>query len=489
MPAAPVQAFLSEVENQLGESCLKTDPDLIATHLVDWRGRYQGRAPAVLFPNSTQQVAQIVQLAVKHRVGLVPQGGNTGLTGASVPDNSGDQVVLSLTKMQAIRAVDPANKTMTLEAGVTLAKAQEVADGLGLLFPLTLPSRGSATIGGNLATNCGGTAVLRYGNARALCLGLEVVTASGEVWSGLRGLRKDNTGYDLRDLFVGSEGTLGIITAAVLALSPKPAALMTALAKVPSVESVVGLLGLAQSKAAAQLTGFEFMTASALGLVSQYFPALAQPIQGMGSADLVLLEISSPTGETEAVSLLEAILSEAFELGLVEDALVAQSIQQAQTFWDIRDHITLASSEDGHQIKHDIGLPISCIPDFMSSMQEELNELLPGIRIINFGHLGDGNLHYNLACPVQLEVWSDRNQRHQACVQFMQGLEEEAHQRVHNRVVSLGGSISAEHGLGVMRRDEAARYKGPVETGLMRSIKTALDPLNILNPGKVVLVS
>jgi FAD/FMN-containing dehydrogenase len=378
---------------------------------------------------------------------------------------------------------------MTLEAGVTLAKAQEAADGLGLLFPLTLPSRGSATIGGNLATNCGGTAVLRYGNARALCLGLEVVTASGEVWSGLRGLRKDNTGYDLRDLFVGSEGTLGIITAAVLALSPKPAALMTALAKVPSVESAVGLLGLAQSKAAAQLTGFEFMTASALGLVSQYFPALAQPIQGMGSADLVLLEISSPTGETEAVSLLEAILSEAFELGLVEDALVAQSIQQAQTFWDIRDHITLASSEDGHQIKHDIGLPISCIPDFMSSMQEELNELLPGIRIINFGHLGDGNLHYNLACPVQLEVWSDRNQRHQACVQFMQGLEEEAHQRVHNRVVSLGGSISAEHGLGVMRRDEAARYKGPVEIGLMRSIKTALDPLNILNPGKVVLVS
>ncbi|MGA0825153.1 MAG: FAD-binding oxidoreductase, partial [Burkholderiaceae bacterium] len=384
---------------------------------------------------------------------------------------------------------DPANKTMTLEAGVTLAKAQEAADGLGLLFPLTLPSRGSATIGGNLATNCGGTAVLRYGNARALCLGLEVVTASGEVWSGLRGLRKDNTGYDLRDLFVGSEGTLGIITAAVLALSPKPAALMTALAKVPSVESAVGLLGLAQSKAAAQLTGFEFMTASALGLVSQYFPALAQPIQGMGSADLVLLEISSPTGEAEAVSLLEAILSEAFELGLVEDALVAQSIQQAQTFWDIRDHITLASSEDGHQIKHDIGLPISCIPDFMSSMQEELNELLPGIRIINFGHLGDGNLHYNLACPVQLEVWSDRNQRHQACVQFMQGLEEEAHQRVHNRVVSLGGSISAEHGLGVMRRDEAARYKGPVEIGLMRSIKTALDPLNILNPGKVVLVS
>ncbi|MGA1042903.1 MAG: FAD-binding oxidoreductase [Burkholderiaceae bacterium] len=489
MPAAPVQAFLSEVENQLGASCLKTDPDLIATHLVDWRGRYQGRAPAVLFPNSTQQVAQIVQLAVKHRVGLVPQGGNTGLTGASVPDNSGDQVVLSLTKMQAIRAVDPANKTMTLEAGVTLAKAQEAADGLGLLFPLTLPSRGSATIGGNLATNCGGTAVRRYGNATARCLGLEVVTAYREVRSGLRGLRKDNTGYDLRDLFVGSEGTLGIITAAVLALSPKPAALMTALAKVPSVESAVGLLGLAQSKAAAQLTGFEFMTASALGLVSQYFPALAQPIQGMGSADLVLLEISSPTGETEAVSLLEAILSEAFELGLVEDALVAQSIQQAQTFWDIRDHITLASSEDGHQIKHDIGLPISCIPDFMSSMQEELNELLPGIRIINFGHLGDGNLHYNLACPVQLEVWSDRNQRHQACVQFMQGLEEEAHQRVHNRVVSLGGSISAEHGLGVMRRDEAARYKGPVEIGLMRSIKTALDPLNILNPGKVVLVS
>jgi FAD/FMN-containing dehydrogenase len=488
MPSASVQAFLHDLDQQIGPACLKTDPDLISSHLVDWRGRYQGRAPAVLFPDSTQQVAQMVKLAAKHRVGLVPQGGNTGLTGASVPDDSGDQLVLSLTKLQAIRSVDQANKTMTLEAGVTLAKAQEQAEALGLLFPLTLPSRGSATIGGNLATNCGGTAVLRYGNARALCLGLEVVTASGEIWSGLRGLRKDNTGYDLRDLFIGSEGTLGIITAAVLALSPRPAALMTALAKVPSVESAVALLGLAQSKAAAQLTGFEFMTQSALGLVSQYFPALAQPIQGMGSADLVLLEISSPSGEAEAVALLEDILSQAFEADLVEDALVAQSIQQAQTFWDIRDHITLASSEDGHQIKHDIGLPISCIPAFMTSMRQELEDLLPGIRIINFGHLGDGNLHYNIACPVSPEAWLNRDERQKACRAFMHAYEQEIHHRVHNRVVSLGGSISAEHGLGVMRRDEAARYKGPVEIGLMRAIKTSLDPLNILNPGKVVLV-
>jgi FAD/FMN-containing dehydrogenase len=488
MPSASVQAFLHDLDQQFGSACLKTDPDLISSHLVDWRGRYQGRASAVLFPDSTQQVAQMVKLAAKHRVGLVPQGGNTGLTGAGVPDDSGDQLVLSLTKLQAIRAVDQANKTMTLEAGVTLAKAQEQAEALGLLFPLTLPSRGSATIGGNLATNCGGTAVLRYGNARALCLGLEVVTASGDIWSGLRGLRKDNTGYDLRDLFIGSEGTLGIITAAVLALSPRPAALMTALAKVPSVESAVALLGLAQSKAAAQLTGFEFMTQSALGLVSQYFPALAQPIQGMGSADLVLLEISSPSGEAEAVALLEDILSQAFEADLVEDALVAQSIQQAQTFWDIRDHITLASSEDGHQIKHDIGLPISCIPAFMTSMRQELEDLLPGIRIINFGHLGDGNLHYNIACPVSPEAWLNRDERQKACLAFMHAYEQEIHHRVHNRVVSLGGSISAEHGLGVMRRDEAARYKGPVEIGLMRAIKTSLDPLNILNPGKVVLV-
>ena len=217
MPSASVQAFLHDLVQQLGPACLKTDPSLISSHLVDWRGRYQGRASAVLFPDSTEQVAQMVRLAAKHRVGLVPQGGNTGLTGASVPDDSGEQLVLSLSRLQAIRAVDQANKTMTLEAGVTLAKAQEQAEALGLLFPLTLPSRGSATIGGNLATNCGGTAVLRYGNARALCLGLEVVTASGDIWSGLRGLRKDNTGYDLRDLFIGSEGTLGIITAAVLA--------------------------------------------------------------------------------------------------------------------------------------------------------------------------------------------------------------------------------------------------------------------------------
>jgi FAD/FMN-containing dehydrogenase len=488
MPSASVQAFLHDLVQQLGPACLKTDPSLISGHLVDWRGRYKGRASAVLFPDSTQQVAQMVRLAAKHRVGLVPQGGNTGLTGASVPDESGEQLVLSLSRLQAIRAVDQANKTMTLEAGVTLAKAQEQAEALGLLFPLTLPSRGSATIGGNLATNCGGTAVLRYGNARALCLGLEVVTASGDIWSGLRGLRKDNTGYDLRDLFIGSEGTLGVITAAVLALSPRPAALMTALAKVSSVESAVGLLGLAQSKAAAQLTGFELMTWSSLDLVSQYFPALAQPIKGMGSADLVLLEISSPSGEAEAVALLEDILSRALEAKLVEDALVAQSIQQAQTFWDIRDHITLASSEDGHQIKHDIGLPISCIPEFMTAMRQELQDLLPGVRIINFGHIGDGNLHYNVACPVRPESWADRGQRQKACADFMHAHEDEIHRRVHDRVVSLGGSISAEHGLGVMRRDEAAYYKGPVEIGLMRAIKTSLDPLNILNPGKVVLV-
>jgi FAD/FMN-containing dehydrogenase len=502
------------------------------SYATDWRGRYTGLPLAVVFPGNTEEVAAVVKAANQFGVAIIPQGGNTGLTGATVPDDSGSQVILNLSRMHQIRGRDAANKALTVEAGVTMQAAQEAADAMGLLFPLSLPSRGTATIGGNLATNAGGTAVLRYGNVRALCLGLEVVTAEGEIWNGLRGLRKDNTGYDLRDLFIGSEGTLGVITAAVLGLMPKPAGLATALARVPSMEAALSLLALAQDRADAQLTGFEMMTPTAVGLALTYFPALARGVEGLlnastpvitgasgasggggrgagrvgvgGSTEdvsvLVLLEVSSPESEQAGQDLLERILSEAIEKGTADDALVARSSKQSRSFWDVREHITLAASDDGPHIKHDISLPISAIPGFVQEANAFLQAQWPGVRLINFGHLGDGNLHYNVAPPfafAEAHVQgaqaalgdSDRATRHAAYKKFLAAHEEAIRTAVHDRVVALGGSISAEHGLGLLRRDEAAFYKSPVEMNLMRAIKQALDPKGIMNPGKVLLTS
>jgi FAD/FMN-containing dehydrogenase len=517
----------------LGPSGLRTLPDDTRPYATDWRGRYSGTPLAVVFPRSTQEVAAVVKAADQYGVAIIPQGGNTGLTGATVPDNSGAQVILNLSRMNQVRARDAANKTLTVEAGVTMQQAQEAADAMGLLFPLSLPSRGTATIGGNLATNAGGTAVLRYGNARALCLGLEVVTAQGEIWHGLRGLRKDNTGYDLRDLFIGSEGTLGVITAAVLALMPKPAGIATALARVPSMQSALLLLARAQDRADAQLTGFEMMTPAAVGLALAYYPALGKGVEGLtrnltigvsgeeagpatrvdanasDSHPLILLEVSSPESEQAGRELLEGFLSQAIEEGLVADALVAQSLSQSRSFWDIREHITLAASEDGPHIKHDISLSISAIPSFVQETGTFLQARWPGVRLINFGHLGDGNLHYNVAPPVASaqrhaqapqgaqvlqtpqalqasQSNSDRTTRHAAYKNFLAAHEDAIRTAVHDRVVALGGSISAEHGLGLLRRDEAAFYKSPVEMNLMRAIKQALDPKGLMNPGKVL---
>ncbi|MBM3376538.1 MAG: FAD-binding oxidoreductase [Betaproteobacteria bacterium] len=532
-PSAPIaRQFLSEVQALLGPSGLRTLPEDTRPYATDWRGRYSGNPLAVVFPRSTLEVAGVVKAADQCGVAIIPQGGNTGLTGATVPDDSGAQVILNLSRMNRIRARDAENKTLTVEAGVTMQAAQEAADAMGLLFPLSLPSRGTATIGGNLATNAGGTAVLRYGNARALCLGLEVVTAQGDVWHGLRGLRKDNTGYDLRDLFIGSEGTLGVITAAVLALMPKPAGIATALARVPSMQAALSLLARAQDRADAQLTGFEMMTPAAVGLALAYYPALGKGVEGLtrnltmgvsgeeagpatrvdanasDSHPLILLEVSSPESEQAGRELLEGLLSQAIEEGLVADALVAQSLSQSRSFWDMREHITLAASEDGPHIKHDISLPISAIPVFVQETDAFLQAQWPGVRLINFGHLGDGNLHYNVAPPVaawlgnpkvfisgaqrpaeptaSLTLSTDRTARHKAYKAFLDQHEEAIRTAVHDRVMALGGSISAEHGLGLLRRDEAAFYKSPVEMNLMRAIKRALDPKGIMNPGKVL---
>ncbi|MBA4217207.1 MAG: hydroxyacid dehydrogenase [Methylibium sp.] len=456
----------------LGEAGLLVGGDLSAFER-DWRGRYPGRALAVARPASTDEVAAVMRLCHAHRVPVVPQGGNTGLVGASTPDDSGRQLVLSLGRMRRVRAVDPANASLTAEAGCVLAEVQQAAAAAGLLFPLSLAAEGSCTLGGNLATNAGGTQVLRYGNARDLCLGLEVVTANGEVWHGLSGLRKDNTGYDLRGLFIGSEGTLGIITAATLKLFPAPAARFTALAACPSLDAAVELLGLARARAGDALTGFEVMNHASRALVARQLPQLQQPLAN--AAWTVLLELSDAEGSEHAQQLLEALLGTALERGGVQDAAVAQSLQQAQAFWQLREAIPLAQAQAGLNIKHDIALPVSEIAGFIAEMDGTLAAYLPGIEVIDFGHLGDGNLHYNVQAPAGV-----------APAEFLATHETAINAMVHDAVQRRGGSISAEHGIGRLKRDELARRKDPTALALMRAIKQALDPLGIMNPGRVL---
>jgi FAD/FMN-containing dehydrogenase len=464
--------LLESLRAIVGPANVLTDGDL-AGYEQDWRKRYRGRALAVVRPGSTDEVAQVVAVCARHGAALVPQGGNTGLVGGGVPDDSGTQVLLTLSRMDRVRSIDAANLTMTVEAGCVLQSVQEAAAAEGLLFPLSLAAEGSCTIGGNLATNAGGTQVLRYGNARELCLGLEVVTAQGEVWHGLSGLRKDNTGYDLRDLFIGSEGTLGIITAATLKLYPQPAATLTALAALPDLPSAVALLQLAQARLGAGLTGFELMGEFALGLVRRHYPQLRQPLPP--SPWTVLLEQSDTEGEEHARALFEGLLETALERGLITDAAVAESIEQSNGLWHLRESIPLAQSEEGLNIKHDISLPVSRIVDFVAATDAALRAALPGVRLVNFGHLGDGNLHYNVQAPEGGDA-----------KQFLQQHEAEVNTIVYDAVGACGGSISAEHGIGALKRDELAVRKSPVALGLMRSIKKALDPNGLMNPGKVV---
>ena len=440
---------------------------------LDWRRRWRGRALAVVRPGSTAEVAQVLRLAAQHGVSVVPQGGNTGLVGGGVPDDTGTQLLLSLQRLNRVRAIDRANLTMTVEAGMVLQTVQAAAAEAGLLFPLSLAAEGSCTIGGNLATNAGGTQVLRYGNARELCLGLEVVTAAGEVWDGLSGLRKDNTGYDLRDLFIGSEGTLGIITAATLKLYPQPAASLTAMASAESLDACVALLGLAQRRLGAGLTGFEVMNAFSLSLVRQHFPQLQQPLPP--APWTVLLEHADTEGEAEARTKFEGLLGEALDQGLIGDAAIAESLAQAATMWHLRESIPLAQSEEGLNVKHDIALPVSAIPAYCATTDAALQAAIPGVRLVNFGHLGDGNLHYNVQCPPGGEA-----------KRFLDENEPRINRIVYDAVQAAGGSFSAEHGVGALKRHEMDARKSPVALGLMRAVKAALDPQGRLNPGRVV---
>ena len=493
--------FLIDVTAAFGCTAIKTAPADVQAYSVDWRKRFYGKPLAVIFPSNTEQVAQVVRLANQHRVALVPQGGNTGLSGGATPDASGTQAILCLSRMTGVRAQDAANKTLTVEAGVTLKQVQDIAQSMGLLFPLSLSAEGSATIGGNLATNAGGTAVLRYGNARELCLGIEVVTATGEIWNGLRGLRKDNTGYDLRDLFIGSEGTLGIITAAVLKLFPRPAGVMTSLVRVDSPSHAFRLLQIAQARCDAALTGFEYMSAESTQVVIDHFPEVArhgaQIIGGItseGSAagkaaarsDAVLIEISHPESEAAATVLLESVIGSALEAGVASDAIVAQSYAQAKALWHLRESITLGAAEDGAQVKFDIALPVSALVEFITQMDREILAAFPEVRLHNFGHFGDGNLHYNIGAPQHLAVGKAAKERRAISLDYIETHEEAIRRLVHDRVIAMNGSISAEHGLGQLRKAEAWRLKSPVELQLMRTIKQALDPNGILNPGKVL---
>ena len=445
----------------------------LAAYEIDWRKRYHGRARVVVRPATTDDIAAIVRACVAHGVSIVTQGGNTGLVGASVPDASGTQLLLSLTRMNRVRAIDVPNLTMTVDAGCVLQHVQEAAAAQGLLFPLSLAAEGSCTIGGNLATNAGGTQVLRYGNARELCLGLEVVTAGGEIWNGLTGLRKDNTGYDLRHLFIGSEGTLGVITGATLKLSPQPAASSTALAALATLDDAVALLQLAQARLGAGLTGFEVMGRYALGLVRQHFPQLAQPLPP--APWTVLLEQSDSESAAHAHALFEALLETALERGLITDAAIAASLEQSKAMWHLRESIPMAQSVEGQNIKHDIALPVSGINEFVASTDAALLRAFPGVRLVNFGHLGDGNLHYNVQAPEGEDADA-----------YLQRFEHPVNTLVYDAVGRFGGSISAEHGIGALKRDELALRKSPVALGLMRAIKRALDPQGLMNPGRML---
>ncbi|WP_300298973.1 FAD-binding oxidoreductase [Ferrovibrio sp.] len=450
-----------------------SDPDALALHVREWRDLYAGTTPLVLKPTSTAEVAAIVKLARETKTKLVPQGGNTGLVGGGIPFDAGDEIVLSLQRMNKIRAIDPLNDTVTVEAGCILQTVQQAAREAGRLFPLSIGSEGSCTIGGNLSTNAGGNAVLRYGNTRELTLGLEVVLADGQIWDGLRGLRKDNTGYDLRDLFIGGEGTLGIITAAVLKLHPLPKAMATAFTAIPSPQAAIELLALAKAATGGQVTGCEIMPRIGLDYVLRHTPATSDPIAERHPWYLIL-EFSSGRDDGAIGETMEAVLAEGFEKGLVLDAAIAQSDAQRAAFWKIREAMSSSQKPEGGSIKCDISVPVSQMPLFIERASKAVEDLIPGVRIVAFGHIGDGNVHFNPSQPVG---WKPED--------FM-AYWDRVHQIVHDIAHEMKGSISAEHGVGRMKIDEITQYKSPVEIEMMRRIKRAFDPDNILNPGKVV---
>lgn len=456
-----------------GEANALTDPSAIEPHLIELRGLYKGESPLVLRPANTEEVAAILKLAHETGTAVVPQGGNTGLVGGQSPRPQMGEVVISLNRLNRIRSLDPMGQTMVAEAGVILKQAQLAASEAGLLFPLSLGSEGSCQIGGNLSSNAGGTAVLAYGNMRQLCLGLEVVLPDGQIWNGLRALKKDNTGYDLRDLFIGAEGTLGIVTAAVLKLFPAPRGQEAIYAGVDSPLTALKLFRLAQDVCGPSLTGFELMPRIGIEFTTRHIDGVRDPLSDPHPW-YALIDISSSQSQEAARAMLETLFVEADGKGLIRDAAAAETGAQRQAFWHLRESMSSAQRPEGGSIKHDISVPVARVPEFLDRADRAVLATMPGARIVAFGHLGDGNIHYNISQPVGadkaafLARWKEMNEI------------------VHAIVLELDGSISAEHGIGQLKRDELAAIRSSVEMGMMTRIKQALDPRGIMNPGKVI---
>ena len=470
---APSAALVARLTGIVGPAHALVDPDIQMPYLREWRDMYVGVTPVVLRPGSVAEISAILAACNEARVAVVPQSGNTGLVGGQIPDESGRQIVVSTARLTKVRSMDAAGYTMVVEAGVTLSNAQAAADDAGRLFPLSLPSEGSCRIGGNLATNAGGTGVLAYGNTRALVLGIEAVLADGQVWNGLRALKKDNAGYDLKDLFIGSEGTLGIITAAVLKLVPRPKETATAMVGFERIEDGLTLLAAAQDTAGLRLTAVEFMPKLLMQMVLRNVTGARAPFEDEYPW-YVLLEISSAAADGSANAEMEQILTQSPAAALLSDAVIARSLTDARAFWLLREGVSEAQKPEGGNLKHDISVAVQRIPEFVARAAAAVERTAPGARPLPLGHFGDGNVHYNIAQPVGGSKAGFLARRDAVA------------DAVHGVVVDMDGSIAAEHGVGRAKRDMLARLKSPIELGMMRKIKHALDPNGILNPGKVL---
>ena len=466
-------AVLAPIRAIVGDRGLITDPDTMKPFMESWRDGWVGRSPAVVLPDSTEALAAVVRICAETRTPIVPQGGNTGLTGASQPHADGSEIVISTNRLNRIREIDIDNDTMTVEAGCILANIQNAARDVGRLFPMSLAAEGSCQIGGNIATNAGGVQVLRYGNMRNLVAGLEVVLPDGRIWDGLRGLRKDNAGYDLKQIFIGSEGTLGIVTAAVLKLSPLPRATATALVAVSAPSDAVDLLTRAKGVAGDRIVTFELIQRACIDVARRHVPDVPDPLRDRYPW-YVLVELADQDSGNRLAEMLESILEAGMEAGEVLDGVVAASKAQADSLWRIREGIPEGQKREGVSFKHDVSVPISRVARFLDRTDAALERACPGIRPFSFGHLGDGNIHYN---PIQAEDGDPAEWRAKLAT---------VNAIVHDIVVDLGGSISAEHGIGRLRIDEMPRYKSPVELEMMATLKRAFDPHNIMNPGKIL---
>lgn len=468
-------ALLHELAAIVGPDGALSDAEAQAPYLTEWRGMWRGRTPLVVRPHTTAQVAAIVKICARHKIKIVPQGGNTGLVGGGVPHESGDEILLSLNRMNRIVGLDAANASLTVEAGVILQNAQEAAARAGFYLPLRIASEGSCSIGGNLSTNAGGNNVVRYGMARAMVLGLEVVLPNGEIWSDLRGLRKDNTGYDLKQCFIGAEGTLGVITAACLAMAPAPKQSQTAWIALDGIEQAVALMTLARAHLGECLSAFEYIPRLGLDMVLRHIPNAQDPLAARYPA-AVLIEATSAIESDFLRGAFEAFIERAMEEGLMRDGVLAESLDQATRLWRLRESLSEAQKHEGASVKCDVSVPVSRIADFILNASRAVSHYMPGARILAFGHVGDGNIHFN---PMQPSAMArEEFLSHWSAISRL----------IHDAAHALGGSISAEHGLGRLKIDEIERYKSPVAMDMMRALKRALDPDNIMNPGKVVRV-